>query len=106
MNGRGAGETDEKRGDGRALDAAEAADDHDGEAEQDDGDADAGLHRDFRRGEGAAERRQEHPEGEGEHEDAGDIDAHGAADVAIMDHRQDDLAADGAVEPEPEQESR
>ena len=36
MNGRGAGETDKKRGDRGALDAAEAADDHDGEAEQDD----------------------------------------------------------------------
>ena len=47
MNGGGAGETDKKRGDGRSLHAAQAADDDDGKAEQDDGDADAGLHRIF-----------------------------------------------------------
>ena len=55
-------EADDQRGDRRALDAAEAADDDDREAEQDDRDADAGLHRDFRRGEGAAERREEDAE--------------------------------------------
>src|SRR5215213_7628935 len=64
VDGGGPRQADDDGADSRALDRAEAADDHDREAHDDHADADARLDGDHRSREGAAERREEDAEGE------------------------------------------
>src|SRR6187402_487088 len=105
VDGERSRQADDERADRSALDAAEAADDDDGERDDDHADRDARLHRDHRRRERAAERGQEDADRERRHVDARDVDAHARRDLGAVDHRQRDLALTRAVEPPPDGES-
>jgi hypothetical protein len=102
---RGPRDAHRERADHGARDAAHAADDDDGEGEHDDLDADAGRHRDRRRHVGAAQRRQHRADDKGDDEDQGDVDAHHLADLAVVDHREQELAPFGAAQGVPAAEA-
>ena len=58
----------------------------------------AGHHRERGRGERAAERPSMRADDEGDQIDARDVDAHRDADLAVVDHREQELALPRAVE--------
>src|SRR5690606_14787401 len=105
MDGERAGDPDDQGADRGALDAAEAADDHDREGDDDHADREARLHRYHGRGQRPAQGGEEDAEQEGPGVDAGAIDPHAAGDLGVVDDGEDDLADARAVESPPHAET-
>jgi len=93
------------RGCSRALDAAEAADHHDGKAQNNDIRTETRLHRDLGRGQRAGQTGEQHAEGEGDRINPVHPHAHADAHFLVVDHGQHDLAGDRAIEAEPHRET-